>query len=204
MAISVRLCWFASVLSHRVKIDSDVGNPALAHLDRKSCSSRGGGSAVIGFRRLQVPDQDQAADSSDSQADDEVSRPVVPGEKSCAPPIRGPGPQPLGRGPQPEAHVTSCPFRCKAVSPSKLADPRTSDSPSESIHRATTSASLRVTNVRLPAHSTLPEARATPILARLASTNTLEFVGPYVARARRAAPATGAPSGRRSLTCTHG
>jgi len=128
------LCWLASALSHRVRIDSHVENPAVAHF-YSECFPQGGGRVEIGIRCREEPDHHQDTDASGDQGDHHVST-VFQIPNPVAQTWEAHRQHPLLQGSPPKAGVMSYALRGKAVSPSNLADPRTGGLRSESIHPA--------------------------------------------------------------------
>jgi hypothetical protein len=126
MRTSVRLCWLASALSHRVRIEIHVGNPAVAHLYGE-CLPQWGDGAVIGVRCREEPDHRQGTDASADYANRHLSTlfqiPSPVAQTWEAHSYRQHPRRPLLQGSQPKVGVMSCALRGQAESPSNLADP---------------------------------------------------------------------------------
>jgi hypothetical protein len=111
-------------LSHRVRIDCHVGNPAVAHFHGE-CFPQGGGRVELGIRCREESDHHQGTDASGDQADRQVSTLFqIPNPRAQT--WEAYRQHPLLQGPHPKVGALSCALRGEDVPPFNFADPRTS------------------------------------------------------------------------------
>jgi hypothetical protein len=169
------LCWLASVLPNGVRIDGQVGNPAVAHFYGE-CFPQVGGRAEVGTHCRKEPDHHQASDASDDQAEHHFSTlfqipdPVAQAWEAYRP-------HPLLQRPYPKVGAMSCALRGKAKSSSDLAilEPAALDLKASTLLTTSASGASRLATVTPlvlipPSRSTFGQTLVTLILGRSATT----------------------------------